>query len=77
MKIVLTLELNRKSGQMFTLYAGDSDEVLIVHREFASHYSPVLKAAVNSKFSEGQTQTYRLQETTDRAIRLLVHWFYT
>jgi hypothetical protein len=62
---------------MVTLYAGDSNEAFTVHKEFACHYSPVLKTAFNSNFIEGQTQTYRLQETTERAVRLLVPWFYT
>jgi hypothetical protein len=77
MKIILTSYLGRKPNQMVTLYAGDSGEAFTVHKEFACHYSPVLKAAFNSNFVEGQTQTYRLQETTERAVRLLVQWFYT
>jgi hypothetical protein len=75
--VVLTLYLCRKPNQVVTLYAGDNNEVFTVHKEFACHYSPVLKAAFNSNFIEGHTQTYRLQETTKRAVRLLVHWFYT
>jgi hypothetical protein len=39
-------------------------------------YSPVLKAALNSRFIEGQTQTYALDDTTDEVFRLLVQWFY-
>jgi hypothetical protein len=77
MKLILIFYLCRKPNQMVTLYAGNSNEVFTVHKEFACHYSPVLKAAFNSNFIEGQTQTYRLQETTERAVRLLVQWLYT
>jgi hypothetical protein len=62
---------------MVTLYAGDSSEVFTVHKEFACHYSPVLKAAFSSNFVEGQTQTYTFQDTSNEAVRLLTHWFYT
>lgn len=44
--------------------------------EFACHYSPVLKAAFNSSFLEGQTQTYRLEDISPSAFRLLVQWLY-
>jgi len=49
----------------------------LVHKEFACFYSPVLKAAFESEFIEGQTQTYRLDDTTKPAVRLLNHWLYT
>lgn len=35
------------------------------------------KAAFNSQFEEGQTQTYHLEDTTENAIRLLINWVYT
>lgn len=44
--------------------------------EFVCHHSPVLKAAFNSNFMEGETQTYRLDEISSSAFRLLVQWFY-
>jgi hypothetical protein len=49
----------------------------IVHKEFACYYSPVFKAAFNSDFYEGQTQTYRIFDTPESAVCLLVHWLYT
>jgi hypothetical protein len=49
----------------------------IVHKEFATHYSPVFEAAFNSEFYEGQTQTYRIFDTPESAVCLLVHWLYT
>jgi hypothetical protein len=45
--------------------------------EFACHYSPVLNAAFNSSFLEGQTQTYRLEDIGLSAFRLLVQWLYS
>jgi hypothetical protein len=36
------------------LSAGKSDQKFIVHKKFACYYSPVLKAAFNSNFIEGQ-----------------------
>jgi len=44
--------------------------------EFACHHSPVLKAAFNSNFIEEESQTYRLEEISASAFRLLVQWFY-
>ncbi|KAE9381289.1 hypothetical protein N431DRAFT_505713 [Stipitochalara longipes BDJ] len=67
----------RKSHELITLYAGNSAQKFIVHKEFACFYSPVLKAASNSEFVEGQTQTYRLHDTTERAVCLLSDWIYT
>jgi hypothetical protein len=36
-----------------------------------------LNAAFNSSFVEGQTQTYRIDDTHPDAFRLFVQWFYT
>jgi hypothetical protein len=44
--------------------------------EFACHYSPVLSAAFNSNFMEGETQTYRLEDINPSTFRLLVQWLY-
>lgn len=58
---------------------GETDPVkFVVHKEFVFHSSPVLKAALsNPNFVEAQTQTYRLDDTTEGAFRLLVQWLYT
>lgn len=69
--------INRKPAELITLYAGESDVKFVVHKEFAYFYSPVLKAAFESNFIEGQTQTYRLGDSTYRAVRVLSHWLYT
>ncbi|TVY35539.1 hypothetical protein LOCC1_G005516 [Lachnellula occidentalis] len=49
---------------------------LITHRELACYYSPVFKAAFNSQFVEGETQTYTLDDVGPAVARLLIHWFY-
>jgi hypothetical protein len=73
----LVLIINSKTDEFVTLFAGDNPQKFVVHKEFACHYSPVLKAAFNSNFIEGQTQTYRLEDTSVDALRLLLYWFYT
>lgn len=40
------------------------------------NYSPVLKAAFNSTFVEGQTQIYKLDDTTNDTFTLFVQWIY-
>ncbi|KAG4427590.1 hypothetical protein IFR05_016927 [Cadophora sp. M221] len=64
---------------LVTLIAGNSTDAkeFRVHKDFASHYSPVLKAAFNSSFIAGQTQIYNLPEADEDTVRLLFHWFYT
>ncbi|KAJ5032520.1 uncharacterized protein L3040_009121 [Drepanopeziza brunnea f. sp. 'multigermtubi'] len=55
----------------------DPDPVeFLVHKEIICHHSKVFKAAFNGTFLEGQTQTYRLQDTTQGAFRLLTQWIY-
>lgn len=73
------IDLNRNTAQMVTLYCGQSPEAIphLVHKDFAIHYSPVLKAAFASPFIEGQTQVYRFEDTTDGALQYLVNWIYT
>jgi hypothetical protein len=58
-----------------TIYAGQQEEAkpFLIHKDFARHHSPVLKAAFNSDFLEGRTQNYWLEEENEEAIRLLIH----
>ncbi|KAN0122683.1 hypothetical protein V8E51_001009 [Hyaloscypha variabilis] len=65
--------------QLVTIYAGSKPDAksVVVHKDFACHYSPVFKAAFNSSFVEGQTQEYRVDEEDEEVIRPLVHWLYT
>ena len=62
---------------MVKLVVGPDKEEFVVHKEFACYHSPVLKAAFNSTFIEGQTQTYTLEEVIAPVARLLVNWLYT
>ncbi|TVY41602.1 hypothetical protein LOCC1_G007766 [Lachnellula occidentalis] len=64
-------------AQLVTFKIGPDLTEFVVHKEFACHYSPVLKAAFESEFIEGQTQTYTLDDTTEGAFRMLVQWLYT
>jgi hypothetical protein len=54
------------------------EKKFLVHKVFACHYSPVLSAALNNTaFIEGETQIYRLDDTTEGAFGLLVQWLYS
>jgi hypothetical protein len=74
--IGLFLTISRDPDAFVTFLIGSNENKFIVHKEFACHYSPVLKAAFNSQFIEGQTQTYRLEDTTEGTFRLFVQWLY-
>ena len=71
--------ISRNPLQLVTIYAGSKPDAksVVVHKDFACHYSPVFKAAFNSSFVEGQTQEYRVDEEDEEVVRLLVHWLYT
>ncbi|TVY35533.1 hypothetical protein LOCC1_G005521 [Lachnellula occidentalis] len=66
-----------KPQELVTLKVHATSEAFAVHKEFACHHSPVFNAAFNGPFIEGQTQVYKLEDTTPRAARLLVYWLYT
>lgn len=70
------LTRSRNPSKLVTLLVDQDTEKFVVHNELACHYTPVLKAAFESNFIEGQTQTYKLQDTTKGAVRLLVQWLY-
>jgi hypothetical protein len=69
----------REPATLVTFLIGPSNNQskFFVHKEFACYHSPVLSAAFNSTFLEGQTQTYALEDTTEGAFRLLVQWLYS
>ena len=62
-----------------TICIGDQEgaKKYIIPREFACYFSPVLKAAFNSNFIEGQTQNYRFTDTNEKAGCLLIQWLLT
>jgi hypothetical protein len=69
------LTSNRDLEDVVKLYASEdeTEKPLSLHKQVACYYSPVFKAAFNSKFKEGVTQTYKLEDATQRAVRLLIH----
>jgi len=60
----------------FVIGAGEEATKFLVHKEAACKHSPVFAAAFNSNFVEGQTHTYKLEDTTVEVFRLLVQWLY-
>ncbi|CZR67381.1 uncharacterized protein PAC_17280 [Phialocephala subalpina] len=67
------------SHELVKLFAGITPEArsFNVHKNFATYHSPVLRAAFNSSFIEGQTQTYRFEDDFEHeVINLLANWFY-
>jgi hypothetical protein len=51
-------------------------EAFVIQKEVAVLYSQVFKAAFNSDFVEGQTQTYNLEGANIEAFSLVVQWLY-
>ncbi|TAQ88416.1 hypothetical protein B7494_g3286 [Chlorociboria aeruginascens] len=49
----------------------------LIHKSIVCQVSPPLKAAFNSQFIEGQTQTYRLDDVKPKVFQLLMQWFYS
>ncbi|KAE9381301.1 hypothetical protein N431DRAFT_457902 [Stipitochalara longipes BDJ] len=66
-----------KLDEFVTFIIGPKKTKFLVHKNFACDSSPVLKAAFNGPFVEGQTQTYKLDDTTENAFTLLSQFFYT
>ncbi|KAE9381274.1 hypothetical protein N431DRAFT_457876 [Stipitochalara longipes BDJ] len=54
-------------NSLVTFIIGEKDEStkFTIHKEVGCCHSKVLDAAFNSDFVEGQTQTYRLEDTID------------
>jgi BTB/POZ domain len=75
---MLTVYSTRDSEAVvtFLIGTGDTPKKFIMHKERVCYYSPVLNAAFNSTFIEGQTQTYRLEDTSPSAFRLFTQWIY-
>jgi len=70
----------RSGDEVVTVIAGSGPETtrkFIIHKEFACSHSPVLNAAFNGGFIEGQTQTYELKDTEGEVMQLLTRWLYT
>ncbi|KAG4443027.1 hypothetical protein IFR05_001481 [Cadophora sp. M221] len=61
---------------LVTFYIGPAKKKAIVHKSIVCQASPVLEAAFDSLFIEGQTQVYELEDTTEAAFVLFVQWIY-
>lgn len=66
-----------KSLVIFIVGPDPNPTEFLIHKEVVCHHSDVLAAAFNSAFQEGQTQTYRLEDTTERAFKLFMQWLYS
>jgi len=60
-----------------TFLIGHDEDKFEIHKCFACYHSPVLDRAFASSFIEGQTQTYRLEDTTSAAFGIVTHWLYS
>ncbi|TGO39278.1 hypothetical protein BHYA_0057g00460 [Botrytis hyacinthi] len=65
-------------NEMVTFVAGtgDKQETFQIHKQIACENSEVWNRAFNSVFVEGQTQTYRIEDTGPEVFRLLTQWVY-
>ncbi|KAF7949514.1 uncharacterized protein EAE97_003023 [Botrytis byssoidea] len=60
----------------FIVGTGDKQETFQIHKQIACEHSEVWNRAFNSVFVEGQTQTYRIEDTVPEVFRLLTQWVY-
>ncbi|KAG4433069.1 hypothetical protein IFR05_011463 [Cadophora sp. M221] len=61
---------------LVTFLVGADSTKFMIHKEVVCLHSDVLGTAFNSEFTEGQTQTYRLEDTSESAFRLFMQWLY-
>ncbi|KAH6671126.1 hypothetical protein B0J14DRAFT_484605, partial [Halenospora varia] len=66
-------------NSLVTFFTGPNPEFhkFTIHKEVTCYHSPVLRAAFESDFIEGQTQAYRLEETTKGAFEMFSSWLYS
>ncbi|TGO53103.1 hypothetical protein BOTNAR_0305g00060 [Botryotinia narcissicola] len=60
----------------FIVGTGYKQETFQIHKQIACEHSEVWNRAFNSVFVEGQTQTYRIEDTDPEVFRLLTQWVY-
>jgi hypothetical protein len=67
------------SNSLVTFIVGKEGETVkfTAHKEVVYYHSTVLEAAFNSNFIEGQTQTYRLEDTSEDVFKLFMQWIYS
>ncbi|PMD39676.1 hypothetical protein L207DRAFT_583536 [Hyaloscypha variabilis F] len=65
------------SNSLVTFIVGKEGETgkFTAHKEVVCYHSKVLNAAFNSTSVEGQTQTYRLEDTSE-VFKLFMQWIY-
>ncbi|KAE9374843.1 hypothetical protein N431DRAFT_544045 [Stipitochalara longipes BDJ] len=61
----------------FRVGTGRAKKSFLVHKTMTCNASPVLKAAFNSTFAEGQTQTYTMDDVDADVFKSFVKWLYT
>jgi hypothetical protein len=77
------LTVDRGSQELVTIYIkvkkedGSEQKKFIIHKNFACHYSPMLKAAFTGSFLEGQTQSMVLEDVEEEIFALFVNWLYS
>lgn len=76
---LITDPVSSDSSSLVTFIIGKNGETVnfTAHKEVICCHSPVLEAAFNSNFIEGQTQTCRLEDTTEDAFKLFMQWIYS
>jgi len=64
---------------LVAIYTGKGKNAVkfVIHKEFACYYCPVFKVAFNSKFVEGTTGEYYLEDSSENTVRILTNWLYT
>jgi hypothetical protein len=63
----MLIDITRNPGVLVKFLIGPDNKEpaeFMIHKEFACYHSPVFDAAFNGPFVEGQTQTYRMDDTT-------------
>lgn len=71
--------MSSNSHELVTFLVGKEPNVkkLVLHKESACFFSVVLNRAFNPPASVGgQTQEYRLGDTSEVAVKFLVQWIY-
>jgi hypothetical protein len=79
------LTIDRGSHELVTIYVGVKKEgegegdrkKFVIHKNFACHYSPVLKKAFTGGLAESRTQTMVLEDIEEQVFALFVNWIYT
>ncbi|CZT11061.1 uncharacterized protein RAG0_15335 [Rhynchosporium agropyri] len=76
-KTILPTYSDPKSLVTFLIGPGPNPVEFLIHKEIVCHNSRVLAIAFNGKFIEGRTQTYGIDDTTERAFKLFMQWLYS